>query len=173
MRIGLGLLKQVKIVEPPWLAIVDDSIDVGTKKILVVLRVNLNTLSQKKKALQLSDCQCVGLRVSETVNGETIASELKEIFAKAGTPRGIIKDCDPTLNKGVRLWSKAHAPELEIIDDIGHVMARALKKHDESCEEYKQFLAMINGVSKKLRQTAFSFLIPPKLRTKGRFLSIN
>lgn len=172
LRLGLGLLKQVKPITQPWLAIVDHSIDVGTKKALVVLRVNLDTLSQKHGALQLSDCECIGLRVSETVNGDTIALELGEIFNQAGTPAGIIKDCESTLNKGVRLWSQAHAPKLEVIDDISHVMATALKKQYEASEAYKQFTTLLNGAANKLRQTALAFLVPPKLRTKGRFLSI-
>jgi hypothetical protein len=94
MRLGLGLLKQVKPIAQPWLAIVDHSIDVGTKKALVVLRVRLDILSQRHGALGLSDCECIGLHISETVNGDTLALELEEIFAQAGTPVGIIKDCD-------------------------------------------------------------------------------
>jgi hypothetical protein len=48
----------------------DHSIDVGTKKALVVLRVRLDTLARREGALQLADCECIGLQVSETVNGE-------------------------------------------------------------------------------------------------------
>lgn len=173
LRLGLGLLKQVKPIVQPWLAIVDHSIDVGTKKALVVLRITLDRLSQKEGALALSDCECIGLRVSETVNGDTIAAELGEIFSQAGSPLGIIKDCDATLNKGVRLWSQSHAPELEVIDDVGHVMATALKKQYESSDAFKQFTTLVSGAAKKLRQTAQAFLVPPKLRSKGRFLSIS
>jgi len=32
LRLGLGLLKQVKPISKPWLAIIDHSIDIGTKK---------------------------------------------------------------------------------------------------------------------------------------------
>ena len=39
LRLGLGLLKQVSPMSQPWLAIIDHSIDIGTKKALVVLRV--------------------------------------------------------------------------------------------------------------------------------------
>jgi len=39
LRLGLGLLKQVKTISEPWVAIIDHSIDIGTKKVLVVLRV--------------------------------------------------------------------------------------------------------------------------------------
>ena len=32
LRVGLGLLEQVEPIDTPWLAIIDHSIDIGTKK---------------------------------------------------------------------------------------------------------------------------------------------
>ena len=104
LRVGLGLLKQVKAIDSPWLAIIDHSIDIGTKKALVVLRVKLDALSKRGAAIRLEDCECIGLKIREKVNGESIAMDLEEIFMWAGTPKGIVKDCDATLRKGVRLW---------------------------------------------------------------------
>ena len=170
---GLGLLKQVKPINSPWLAIIDHSIDIGTKKALVVLRVTLDALSQKEGAIQLSDCECIGLTVSETVNGETTAKDLEIIFNHSGLPKAIIKDCDATLNKAVRLCSQSHEVTLPVIDDIGHVMASALKHQFEKKAAYKQFIAKSTQGAQCLRQTDLAFLIPPKLRSKGRFQSIS
>ena len=86
---------------------------------------------------------------------------------------GVIKDGDATLNKGVRLWSQQQAPDLEVIEDLSHKMASALKKHYQDTEAYTEFIRWTNAVSKQLRQTALAFLIPPKLRKKGRFMSIS
>lgn len=173
LRLGLGLLKQVKPIDSPWLAIIDHSIDIGTKKALVVLRVTVDALSQKEGAIQLSDCECIGLTVSEIVNGETTAKDLKTIFNQSGLPKAIIKDCDATLNKAVRLCSQSYEVTLPVIDDIGHVMASALKHQFEKKSAYKQFIAKSNQGAQCLRQTDLAFLIPPKLRSKGRFQSIS
>ena len=97
LRLGLGLLKQVRPTRHSWLAIIDHSIDIGTKKALVVLRVRIDALSQRVAVIQLKDCECIGLKISEKVNGESIALELEDIFALAGRPVAIIKDCDATL----------------------------------------------------------------------------
>ena len=172
LRLGLGLLKQVKPVNQSWAAIIDHSIDIGTKKALVVLRVDLDVLSQKKKSIQLKDCECIGLKVSETVNGDSIALELNEIFSHAGMPDVIIKDCDRTLQKGVRLWSQKQDTVVPVIDDIGHVLASALKAQYEKTRGYKCFTSLSSMGAKNLRQTQLAFLTPPKLRTKGRFQSI-
>ena len=55
LRLGLGQLKQVTPFLQPWAAIIDHSIDIGTKKAMVVLRVPLDTLSRGGSALQLED----------------------------------------------------------------------------------------------------------------------
>jgi len=173
LRLGLGRLWQVAPVEAPWLAIIDHSIDIGTKKALVVLRVPLATMAFKGSAIQLVDCECVGLSVCEQVNGERIAQDLQGIFAQAGTPKAIIKDGDYTLQKGVRLWAQQQGLEMPVIDDIGHSMATALKHQFEKTDAYQSFTALAGQGAKRLRQTDLAFLIPPKLRSKGRFQSIS
>jgi len=173
LRLGLGLLKQVQPLTEPWLAIIDHSIDIGTKKVMVVLRVTANTLSIRGSAIQLSDCECIGLTVSEKVNGESIASELDEIFSRSGKPVAIIKDADATLQKGTRLCYEESKKAPQVIDDIGHVMANALKKEFEKTSEYKHFTSLVSHGAKCLRQTNLAFIIPPKLRSKGRFQSIS
>ena len=172
LRLGLGLLKQVKPVSKPWAAIIDHSIDIGTKKALVVLRVSLDAVSQRGPAIQRQDGECVGLNVSEIVNGERISLELEKIFCNVGRPDIILKEGDRTLQKGVRLWLERPKCILPIIEDRGHVMANALKIQFEKTNDYRRFTAWISGAAKTLRQTRLAFLMPPKLRSKGRFQSI-
>lgn len=172
LRVGLGLLRQVKAIDCPWLAIIDHSIDIGTKKALVVLRVRLDALSKRGGAIRLEDCECVGLKISETVNGEGVARDLGEIFMRAGTPKGIVKDGDATLRKGVRLWSEGQGDKVHVIDDIGHSMAGALRDEFEGTAPYRRFTALAAECANRLRQTDLAFLTPPKLRGKGRFQSI-
>ena len=173
LRTGLGALIQIAPIPEPWVAIIDHSIDIGTKKALVVLRVKLDALQQRGSALQLQDCECIGLKICETVNSDSVCADLSEIFSQTGLPKAIIKDGDVTLAKGVRLWVEKQADDVAIIDDIGHSLANALKKQFEKTSTYKNFTAMISHGAKCLRQTKFAFLTPPKLRTKGRFQSIS
>jgi hypothetical protein len=172
LRLGLGLLKQVKAIDFPWLAIIDHSIDIGTKKALVVLRVTLDALSKRGGAIRLEDCECIGLKISETVNGESVARDLGEVFMRAGTPQCIVKDCDATLRKGVRLWSEGQGGPVHVIDDIWHSMANALRDEFEGTASYERFTALTTQCANRLRQTDLAFLMPPKLRSKGRFQSI-
>jgi len=166
------MLKQVKPIDQPWLAIVDHSIDIGTKKVFVVLRITLDALAKKGKAIQLEDCECIGLKISETVNGESISSELADIFGQSGDPAVIIKDCDYTLAQGVRLYTEKQTISIPVIEDIGHVMATALKSQYKDSKGYKDFTELASKGASRLRQTDLAYLIPPKLRTKGRFQNI-
>lgn len=173
LRVGLGRLKQVQPITSPWVAIMDHSIDVGTKKALVVLRVTVDALKKRGSAIQLKDCECIGLTVHDSVDGHVVRDDLEKIFAIAGTPQAIIKDDDATLNKGVYQCSEKQLNSFPVISDIGHSLANALKAEFEMAEDYKDFTATTSHAAKCLRQTAFAFLIPPKLRTKGRFQSIS
>ncbi len=173
LRLGLGLLKQVSPINQPWLAIIDHSIDIGTKKALVVLRVTTAALSKRGGAIRLEDCECIGLKVSEKVTGETICVELDDIFSQAGRPVAIIKDADATLQKGVRLASEQREQAIPTIDDLGHTMANALKAQFEKTPAYKRFITLVSHGANCLRQTDMAFITPPKLRSKGRFQSIS
>lgn len=147
--------------------------ELKTDRLLVVLRVKTQTLLQRGGAIQLQDCECIGVKVCETVNHETVCKDLEEIFAISGAPSAIVKDCDFTLAKGVRHWSAKQEKPVPVIDDIGHSMANALKVQFEKTPAYKAFTALVSHGAKCLRQTEFAFLTPPKLRTKGRFQSIS
>jgi len=172
LRFGLGLLQQVHPISVPWIAIIDHSIDVGTKKVLVVLRVRMDEMLNKGRAIQLEDCECIGLKVCETVNGKSTYHDLDAIFAQAGLPDAVLKDCDYTLQKGVRLLSETQKESIPVIEDIGHVIASGLKHDYEDNACYQSFTEFIKTAGQCLRQTRFAFITPPKLRTKARFQNI-
>ncbi len=174
LRLGLALLKDVGPIDHPWVAIMDHSITLGLKKVLVVLRVPLDKLNNKGSAIGLKDCQCIGIDVSEKTDGETIASALSGIFEKAGDPAAILKDGGPDLARAVKLWKEAEDKGAVFsIDDIGHWIANTLKAHYAKNQTFLRFLKAISLCSARLRQTQLAFLIPPKIRTKGRFMSIS
>lgn len=174
LRLGLAALRQVKPVDSPWLAIMDHSIERGVNKVLVVLRVPLEALAERGSAIRLADCECIGLEISECTDGETVASALKAIFTRAGSPVAIVKDNGADLDKGVRLWQAwAGKRGVWLIEDIGHVMANALKGQYEKHAQFVRFVKLIHQGAARLRQTNLAFLLPPKLRTKARFQGIS
>ena len=77
LRVGLALLKRAGTVIYPWIAIIDYSLAIGKNKVLVVLRVPLTKLRETGKALTLSDCECVGLKIHEKATGEVVSAALE------------------------------------------------------------------------------------------------
>ena len=172
-RVGKGLLEQVTKIDKPWIAIADHSIDIGIKQLFVVLRVELDIFLQREGAISLKDCECIGIKVSSKVTGESVAKDLEDFFKKVGEPVAIIKDGGRVLNNGVEIYKKRHDSNIKSIDDITHVVANGLKKQFEKTKGYKQYMKMLRDGATKLRQTDLAFLIPPKLRNKGRFQAIS
>jgi hypothetical protein len=174
VRFGLAVLSQVGRISTPWLAIIDLSIDIGVKKALVVLRVPIDALARRGSAIRLEDCECIGLHIIERTDGDTVARTLTPIFALAGDPVALIKDGGADLGKGVALWKVREGKKaVWNIEDIGHVMANALKAQFEKTQAFERFVDLVHKAGARLRQTKLAFLIPPKLRTKGRFQGIS
>ena len=175
LRVGLALLNGVGILpDEPWVAVMDISIDVGIKKVLVVLRVPWSALAARGTALALADAKCIGIKVSENWKGRTVADALKGIFATSGMPTAILKDQGGDIGLGVRLWQcENNGESVAVIGDIGHACANALKAVFGKLEYFKQLLAIVRKGAAKIRQSDIAFLMPPKLRTKGRFMAIS
>lgn len=174
LRLGLFRLKAVSAQAERWIAIMDCSIDVGVQKALVVLRVNLDRLSVRQSALTLADVQCVGLKIGSTWNGDSVKVALQEIFEQSGRPAAILKDGATDLNKGVALWREENdAKQTWVLDDLGHIVANALKAEFSGLKAFEQFLEVVSRGSSRIRQTVLAILMPPKIRTKGRFQSIS
>jgi hypothetical protein len=173
LRAGITLFNAVGPTEEPWLAILDCSIDIGTRKALVVLRVPLSALHQKQDAIGLQDCQCIGLKIATRWNGPLVKDALVDIFGKAGIPQGIIKDGGTDIKRGVELYQEAKdAKTVPVIEDVGHVAANALKAAFAQRPAFSKFLEIVRKGAARIRQTDLAWLLPPKIRTKGRFQGI-
>ena len=173
LRAGMAVFNAVGHTDEPWLAIIDCSIDIGTRKALVVLRVPLSALHQREGAIGLQDCECIGLKIATRWNGPLVRDALVEIFSKAGMPRGIIKDGGTDLKKGVQLYREVKdTKQVWVIDDVGHVAANALKAEFAERSAFSKFLEIVRKGAARIRQTDLAWLLPPKIRTKGRFQGI-
>jgi hypothetical protein len=167
LQFGIALLTNIQKQAPAWFAVIDMSIETGLGKALVVLRVPISTwVAKNDEALCLADCECIGVEVRDCWTATAVRTSLETIFLKAGQPAFVIKDKGQDLAKGCSLLN------LPSVDDIGHEAANALKKCFAKEKWFTAFLLAVATVGSKLRQTNLSFLVPPRIRSKGRFQSI-
>ena len=173
LRLGLYRLQQAqRLLDQPWVCIADFTIQIGCKKALIVLRVPLSACSEGK-ALTLQHVEVIGLQVGETWNGERVKTVMLALFERCGWPAHVVSDCGPDIKKGLvnaLLQAPQHVPW---ISDVSHVVANALKHYYAKLGLFQQFQSLCARIRQRLQQTQFAFLLPPKARAKGRFLSVS
>jgi hypothetical protein len=172
LRLGCYLLnKALKPVVEPWICIIDHTIQVGTKKAFVVLKVPVQRLCSCT-ALVLKDVEVLYLKVQEKCNGVIVKDLLGELFQSVGHPVQIVLDGGPDLNKGVRLLAEGRPSPFKITYDLTHFIACLLKKKYSLHERFNQILSQMAKTKNQLQQTALGYLIPLKERSKSRFLNL-
>jgi len=173
LRVGLHCLQQAQChLDEKWVGIADFTIQIGSKKALIVLRVPLSALSQGK-ALTLKQIEVIGLSLSETWNGERVKTYLVSLFKRCGWPSHVVSDCGSDMKKGI-VNTLLEAPNrASWISDVTHFIANALKHYYAKLSLFQQFQTLCTRIRQRLQQTRFAFLLPPKARTKGRFLGVS
>lgn len=171
LRLGLHCLQQAqRHLDEPWVCIADFTMQIGCKKALIVLRVPVSALSQGQ-ALTLKQVEVIGLRLGETWNGERVNTVLLSLFERCGWPSHVVSDCGSDIKKGI-VETLLEAPNrASWISDVSHFVANALKHYYAKLSLFRQFQSLCTRMRPRLQQTRFAFLLPPKARAKGRFLS--
>ena len=152
------------------MCIADFTIQIGCKKALIVLRVPVSALSQGQ-ALTLKQVEVIGLRLGETWNGARVNTVLLSLFERCGWPAHVVSDCGSDIKKGIVETVREAPNRASWISDVSHCVANAVKHSYAKLSIFQQFQRLCTRMRQRLQQTRFAFLLPPKARTKGRFLS--
>ena len=173
LRVGLHCLQQAqRRLDETWVCIADFTMQIGSKKALIVLRVPVSALRQGQ-ALTLKQVEVIGLSLSETWNGELVKTYMLSLFERCGWPSHVVSDCGSDIKKGI-VDALLEAPNAASwISDITHFVANALKHYYADLSLFQQFQTLCTRIRQRLQQTKFAFLLPPKARAKGRFLSVS
>ncbi len=173
LRVGLHCLQQAqRHLDEQWVCIADFTIQIGSKKAFIVLRVPVSACSQGK-ALTLKQVEVIGLSLGETWNGALVKKSLVSLFKRCGWPSHVVSDCGSDIKKGI-VDTLLEAPNRPCwISDVSHFVANALKHYYAKLSLFQQFQTLCGRIRGRLQQTKFAFLLPPKARAKGRFLSVS
>ena len=173
LRLGFHCLQQAqRPLDAQWVCIADFTIQIGCKKALIVLRVPSSALSMGK-ALTLKQVEVIGLSLGETWNGERVNTVLLAFFERCGWPSHMVSDCGSDIKKGI-VDTLLEAPNrASWISDVSHFVANALKHYYAKLSLFQHFQSLCTRMRHRLQQTRFAFLLPPKARAKGRFLSVS
>jgi len=85
----------------------------------------------------------------------------------------VVSDCGSDIKKGI-VDTLLEAPNrASWISDVSHFIANALKHYYAKMSLFQHFQSLCTRMRHRLQQTRFAFLLPPKARAKGRFLSVS
>jgi hypothetical protein len=171
LRLGLYLLQHLPPTRADWVWIIDHTLQWGTARCLVILGVSQAHLRQHGFRLGHSDVCVLALEVVAHSDGAVVQRQLTALAARVGVPQQIVSDHGADLAKGIRLFQQEH-PEVIDTYDVTHKMACLLKGLLEHDERWQAFVRQCAATGARLRQATGSFLLPPTLRCKARYMNL-
>lgn len=164
MRCGLSALQQDFKAGETMTVIIDESIQIGKEKLLLMLGIP-NSLHQTQCGeLCHSDVKVLGLSVRSSWKGEAIAEFMTERIESLGIEINmVISDCGTNLLKACKLLSLSH------IADCSHHLMNGVKAIFKDDTALHQLCSEVGKLRRRLCMTDYAHLIPPTLRDKDRF----
>jgi hypothetical protein len=147
-----------------WALIVDESVTIGTERLLVVLGLEIGGWGFKRPPA-LEDVQVLHLEVRGEWKGEAVGEVLKEVISGRQVVQGT-SDAGRNLLNAFELCGLRHLP------DCSHAFAAILERHLGHEEQFKE-LGRLNGQLRQYWATSqYAGWMPPKHRGKSRFMNV-
>jgi len=166
--VGLYKLTRPKKKAKDWALIVDNSVQIGTQKCLVVLGIRLSEF--KGQPLTFEDMEPLIIELHDNGSAETVCKALEKARIKVGDVEMVCSDDGPDLRGGINAFCKKN--KVGRVFDIVHKIATFLKKNLQDQLDWELFASAAAEAKRKMQQTKAAHLAPPNQRTKSRFLNI-
>jgi hypothetical protein len=171
LRLGCYALVRPLPQDAPWLWIIDHTIQIGVKKLFVIVGCPLCDVPFGQRCLSLADLHLVALVPMEQSNQYLVNAELEKASQRTAAPRLIVSDQGPDLLKGIELFQQRHGNTVAV-GDIAHHGANVLENRWEREPRWQELLHRFAQTNQQIRQTADAFLLSPTLRNKARFMNV-
>jgi len=165
-KVGLYQLQQadLQLKMKEVCVIVDESIRVGTEKLLLVLVCPAGKATSQ--ALTHQDVQVLTLQGAHCWKAAQIAKEIQSALEEKGfLLKYFLSDQAGNLKKAAQLLGVPH------VADITHACSTSLQKTFSQNSDYKGFIAAVGKLQAKLALGKEAYLRPPKQRVKARFMN--
>lgn len=144
--------------------IIDESIRLGNEKLLLILACRADKV--KQGGLSYEDVEVCYMRGSDSWTGEKIQKEVDKLLGDKDYDLDyIVSDQASKMIKAARLLEVSHVP------DLSHAIGTCLRRTFEKEDDYKLFIKQIATYQSKGVNRSFSYLCPPKQRSKARFMN--
>jgi len=174
LRLGLYELERPKEHANDWVWIVDHTIQIGDIKCLLVVGIRASHWRQLGRPLEHHDLQVLELKPVEQSTGVVVHQQFTSIATRYGTPLAVLSDQGSDIKKGLQLWQAQQPASSGIValSDIAHKVASVLKSILERDERWAQYTSQCGKTKVAIQQTKLAHLIPPKPKSKARYMNI-
>lgn len=171
-RCGLYVLNRAVERCPDWIWIADHTIAIGPLKCLVILGIPARALAAVGYRPRHHDLQVLAVECTVQSTGAWVAAVFARVAQRCGVPRQIVADAGSDLRQGIALFQES-APTCFYTYDISHAIANLLKRDLGVDTHWTAFLHHCRTTLAAWQQTDLAFLLPPRQRTKARFMNLN
>jgi hypothetical protein len=170
-RQGLAALTRSLPVAEDWVFFIDFSIQIGTRKCLVIMGLRLQDQPPEGTYLHKRDLSLIDLCVLQSATKEQVALRLEQAAQRVGTPQAIVDDHGADVSGGVALFQQYH-PETREFYDLKHKAACLLKKLLTGDPQWTAFQHHLGQAKFATQQTPLAHVAPPSQRSKARFMNL-
>ena len=172
LRLGYYKLHAPLEQADDWILLADHAVEIGKHRFLGILGIRVANLPPPGECLKLSDMTPVALLPVESSTQDIVYQQLETVSTAIGiTPAAILSDEGSDLSGGIDRFCQAH-PETTRYRDLPHLAARLLKKRLEKNDCWNAFIKQATQTKFETNQTELAFLVPPRLRSKARYMNL-
>ncbi|MDR1021900.1 MAG: hypothetical protein LBL94_01270 [Prevotellaceae bacterium] len=155
-----------KEAEHGYAAIVDESIMLGSEKMLLTLGIDAE--KEKAGALQKKDVSVLNISVASSWSSAEVKAALDKVEKKVGQPPVyVVSDNDSKLSKAMREKGYVH------LRDVGHTVALLVEKVYGKSKKLTAYMKALGAVKAKEAMRPASYLLPPTPRSIARFMNLS
>lgn len=166
IKLGYHELQETINTTDKWVLIIDESISIGNQKMLLLIGINLSKY-QFGKALNLRDIQVLDIRLSKSWKAPDIEKVVKSVENRGFTFEYCCCDNGNNLRKLLKTIGLVH------IEDCSHALGNWLKNRYKKEEVFLNFCTESTKTKRSLILSKYAEYVPPKHRTKGKFLNLS
>lgn len=168
LRCGLHALQSVRNMRGEIVLIIDESIQIGTEKLLLLLGVPLSKDHCRCTPLTGEDVQILGMEVQHSWTGDLIADFMERTLAVFSN----LKVAYIISDRGTSLLAAIRRLGYSWVGDCSHEMMNVVKDLFKKDKALHELCAAIGTLRRRFLLTDWGGLLPPTLRDKDRFLRL-
>jgi hypothetical protein len=171
IRLGLYEITRPKEKTDDRVWLLDHTIQIGTLKCLLVVSVRLKAWQAHPRPLEHHDLEVLALEPVTVSNGAVVQQQLESLAKQVGVPKQLVSDHGSDLKNGIDGFCQLH-PETRACHDIKHATALVLKKAWRGDAQWPVYVKQLGRLKRQLQQTPLACLIPPRPKTKARYMNL-